>query len=239
MPQCPIGTFSYVVRPGDTLWLLAQRYNVSVNEIVSSNPGINANKLMVGQVICIRLDPKISKVELDLSNEMRKLWEEHVAWTRMTIISIANNLPDQELVIQRLLRNAPEMGAVFKPYYGNEKASKYAGLIKDHLVIAVQLVKAAKAGNSAAAAEAEKKWYANADEIAAFLGSINPYWSKEDWIAMLHEHLSLTKSEAVSILTGNYATSIQLYDKIENQALMMADGLTNGIVKQFPDKFTI
>jgi hypothetical protein len=46
--------------------------------------------------------------------------------------------------------------------------------MKAHLVLAAQLVKDAKAGNSQAGEEAEKKWYANADEIAALLSSINP-----------------------------------------------------------------
>lgn len=54
---------------------------------------------------------------------------------------------------------------------------------------------------------------------------------------MLHEHLKLTKSEAVDILTGNYAEGIKLYDKIEKQALKMADVMAKGIVKQFPGKF--
>jgi len=94
------------------------------------------------------------------------------------------------------------------PIYGIEKASRFSNLLKDHLVIAAQLIKAAKAGNIQAATDAEKRWYANADEIAAFLNSINPYWSKEALMNMLHEHLALTKSEAVARLNKDYATDI-------------------------------
>jgi hypothetical protein len=84
-----------------------------------------------------------------------------------------------------------------------------------------------------AAADAEKRWYANADGIAAFLSRINPYWSQEDWKTMLYEHLRMTKSEAVNILTNNYEESIKEYDEIEKQALNMADVMAVGIVKQF------
>lgn len=237
MSQCPVGTFPYTIRPGDTLWQLAKQHNTTVNAIIVNNPGVDPNKLHIGQVICINPGPGISKAEVDLKSDMRMLWEEHVAWTRMTIISIAANLPDQELVINRLLRNATDFEAAFKLFYGEEKASEFGKLMREHLVIAVELVKAAKAGNSKSAADAEKRWYTNADEIAAFLSSVNPNWSKEEWMTMLHQHLALTKSEAVTILTRDYATSIALYDKIERQALTMADVLTEGIVKQFPNRF--
>jgi hypothetical protein len=98
-------------------------------------------------------------------------------------------------------------------------------------------VKAVKAGNSTAAADAEKRWYANADQIAAFLGSINPYWSAEEWRNMLYNHLAMTKAEAVDILTGKYEDSIRVFDDIEQEALAMADMMTQGLMGQFPQHF--
>jgi hypothetical protein len=102
----------------------------------------------------------------------------------------------------------------------------------------VELLKAAKAGNTTGAAAAEKKWYENADQIATFLSSANPNWSKEALKSMLDNHLALTKAEAVARLTGNYAADISTYDKVRQEANMMSDALVNGIVKQFPNKFS-
>ena len=178
-----------------------------------------------------------TKAEVELMEHLRLLWEQHVAWTRMTIISIAESLPDVDLVTKRLLQNPIDFELALKPFYGEKLAFELAQLFIDHLVIAAELVKAAKAGDEAAAAAAEKRWYANADEIAAFLGRINPYWSEENWRMMLYEHLSLTKSEAVAMLTAKFEVGIEVYDEIELQALMMADVMAAGIIKQFPEAF--
>jgi LysM repeat protein len=249
MPPCPMGTFPYTIRPNDTLWLIAQRYHTTIYEIAAVNPGVDLNNLYVGQAICIRhvygnyysnfypAPMGISKAEADLKNYLRMLWEQHVVWTRLAIISTVFGLPDAEVVTGRLLRNPKDFEAALKPVYGDKIASKFADLLESHLVIAAQLVKAAKAGDNKAATDAEKRWYANADEIAAFLGSINPYWSEKDWKEMLHEHLALTKLEAVDMLTKKYEEGISTFDKIEKQALDMADMMVYGIVKQFPDKF--
>lgn len=177
------------------------------------------------------------QTEDELNQAFRLLWEQHVAWTRMLIISIAAGLPDEAAVTERLLRNPPDMAAVFRRYYGNRAASTIDRLFTEHLVLAAQLVKAAKAGNSKAAADAERKWYANADEIAAFLSGLNPNWPKPVLQKMLHEHLRLTKAEAVQRLSQNYKADIATYDMVEKQALEMADAFTEGIVKQFPHKF--
>ncbi len=169
-----------------------------------------------------------------LNNLMRMLWEQHATWTRMTIISIAEGLRDEEQTTRRLLRNPADIAAAFRPFYGNDIADRLNALVTDHLVLAAELVKAAKAGDSVAAARIERRWYANADEIAAFLSRINPHWSTERITRMWHEHLSLVKSQAVARLKGAYASDIAFYDEGERLLLEMADELTCGIIRQFP-----
>lgn len=250
MPSCPRGTILYTVRPGDTLWLIANRYHTNIFAVSEDNPGVDMNHLNVGQVIRIcpenggyqqaRLQSAeigVTSIELALSNAMRMLWEQHAMWTRMAIMSLVFDLPDGEVVTQRLLQNPKDFAALLEPFYGDQIATKFSDLLSEHLVIASDLVKAAKAGDTASASAAETKWYANADEIAAFLASINPYWSEDNWKNMLYEHLGLVKQEATDMLTGKYAESIATYDMIEMQALAMADMMTYGIVRQFQSLF--
>lgn len=173
-----------------------------------------------------------------LGRDVHRLWEQHVLWTRIVIMGIVYGLPDLDASTKRLLRNPKDFEAVLKEFYGDAIAAKFAALFTEHLVLAAQLVKEARAGNNHAAAETEKKWYANADAIAAFLASINPYWKQDEWRSMLYDHLRMTKAEAVDLLTGKYAESVAQFDEIETQALKMGDVMAGGITSQFPEHFS-
>lgn len=177
-------------------------------------------------------------VVAEFHDGMRKLWEDHVTWTRLAIISIVDELPDQEVTVERLLQNQVDIGDAIKPFYGDEAGIQLTELLREHILIAADILSAVKSNDQVAAAEASDAWYVNSDEIAAFLASANPErWSETEMTSMMHEHLDLTLEEATARLTGDYAADVAAYDKIHNQILEMADMLSDGIVAQFPDQF--
>lgn len=177
--------------------------------------------------------PHMTSVKIvNLRMTLRDLWVDHVVWTRLYIISAVSGAPDTDFASQRLLKNQEDIGNAIKPFYGEAAGDKLTSLLKDHILIAVDLLKAAKAGDSAGAQAAEQKWYKNADDIATFLSNANPKWSKKDLLEMLDKHLVLTKTEAVARLTGDYAKDIATFDEIKKEAMTMADELAYGIVKQ-------
>lgn len=181
--------------------------------------------------------PCIRVAEVDFRNSVRLLWEQHIAWTRSTVQSLIFDLPDTEFVVARLLQNAKDNGESLKPFYGDQIGEEYERLIKEHLVIASEVVKAAKAGDTATLEEANKKWHENADEIAAFLSTINPYLSQQGVRDMMYHHLSLLTQQVVAILQKDYKLGIEKYDESELQALFMADEISKAIIKQFPAFF--
>lgn len=178
-----------------------------------------------------------ARAEIDLQLAMRMLWEDHIIYTRNYIISALAGLEDVNAVAGRLLKNQDDIGGAVKPYYGEEAGNKLASLLRDHILIATEVVKAAKMNNNEELDKANKKWYSNADDIAAFLSSANPNWDKKGLADMLYKHLELTTGEVVSRLKKDWDADIDSYDKGHLHMLMFADALTNGLVKQFPDKF--
>lgn len=175
---------------------------------------------------------KFTQREVCLMNQLRKLWEQHVYWTRFFIISTASDLNDLELVTKRLLQNPGDFANLLRTYYGARKAEQFKELFTQHLLIAADLVNAAKGQVKDKADDARSRWYKNADDIARFFANINPFWCEEKWRTMLHSHLEMTEKEAVLYLEGNYASSIKIFESIEEQALKMADYMFCGIAKQ-------
>jgi len=169
---------------------------------------------------------------------MRKLWEDHITWTRLFIVSAVGDLPDKAATTSRLLQNQTDIGNAIKGFYGNEAGDKLTTLLREHITTAAELVTAAKTKDAVKTADAKKRWYANADAIAAFLSGANSKnWPLNDMRKMMHDHLDLTLNEATTQLTGDWDGSISAYNQIHEQILHMADMLSSGIIKQFPEKF--
>jgi len=168
---------------------------------------------------------------------MRALWEDHILWTRMAIIGIVDDRPDQAFAVERLLRNQDDIGNAIKPFYGEAAGDELTRLLREHIVGAADLLVTAKSGDSAAFDAAREAWYANGAEIGAFLAAANPRnWDRAEMQAMMVDHLDLTLAEAVARLEGNYAADVAAYDQIHSQILHMADMLSEGILAQFPGR---
>jgi len=170
---------------------------------------------------------------------MRKLWEDHITWTRLVIVSVANGLPDTSTTVTRLLQNQADIGSAIKPFYGDTAGMQLTSLLHDHITIAAEILTAAKAGDNTALNDALTRWYANANQIAAFLNAANPKnWALATMQQMMKTHLDLTLKEAVTYLGADYQGSINAYEQVHLEILQMADMLSTGIIEQFHSTFT-
>lgn len=233
----------YTIRPGDTLYNLALIYGTTVQEIIDTNLALDPYSLRVGQQIYIYprsnnpYDYWVSTNQVNLMQNMDLAWLEHILWTRLFLISVAENLGDLEATKARLLENPRTIANVFRKYYGNNIANKIEELIREHLVIGGDLIVALKNGNQKLAQELNTKWYKNADDMAEAFSSINPFYPKEEVRNMLYEHLRLTTNEVSARLKKDYAADIKAYDMVQKEVLKMSEFFVNGIVKQFPNLF--
>ena len=229
----------YTIRPGDTLYKLAMQYGTTVQTIIDNNIALNPYNLRVGQQIYIYPNHEywISMNQVQLLKQMNLVWEQHIMWTRMLLISIAENLKDLDATQARLLRNPKDIADVFRRFYGIAVANKIQQLLTEHLVIGKDLIVALKNKNQEEATKLNTKWYQNADEMAEAFSSINPFYPKEEIRNMLYEHLRLITNEVNNRLQGNYVADINSYDMVQKEILKMSQFFVNGIVRQFPNLF--
>jgi hypothetical protein len=180
----------------------------------------------------------LSSKELNLRLEMRRLWEDHVTWTRLAVISLTTDAPDMKATVGRLLRNQADIGNAIKPYYGAAAGRQLTTLLREHIMVAADLIAAARKGEKAGLGAEQARWAKNADQIATLLSHANPTsWRLAVMKAMMRDHLRLTTNEVVARLQRNWAADVRAYDRIHRQALHMADMLARGVVKQFPNRF--
>ncbi len=184
-----------------------------------------------------KMKPTVTSPKVGLKLTMRTLWEDHITYTRNYIISALADLPDTNAVANRLLKNQDDIGDAVKPYYGDDAGKKLTALLREHIMIAAQVVKAAKGGDKNQLAAAQTKWSSNSKEMAVFWSGANPELSQKTLEEMLQKHLDLATAEVVGRLSKDWAKDIDSYDEGHRHMMLFSDILSNGIIKQFPAKF--
>lgn len=242
---------SYAIRQGDNLYQLSRYFGTTVPEIIAQNPNIDPYNLLIGSAISIipgsQFDMRSNNMtppfcpnptmQISLNNDMREAWSQHVYWTRMLLISIAERLKDQNDVTRRLLQNPADIAAIFSKYYSAEISKIIADLLTEHLQIGAALITALRDKDMQKAEALKRQWYHNADRMAEAFATINPYYDHNEMKKMLYSHLDLTTQEVAARLAGNYPADIAAFNKVEQEAMSMADYFTSGIMRQFPQKF--
>jgi hypothetical protein len=169
--------------------------------------------------------------------DMRKLWEDHITWTRNVIFNVLDDLPGTTEAVGRLLQNQDDIGDAIKPYYGNAAGDQLTALLYSHINIAATILTALKNNDNATLVTASQQWTENADSIAMFLSTANPYLDFTEMQTMMHDHLALTTDEALARKNQDYAADVLAYDAVHLEILEMSDMISTAIIRQFPSEF--
>lgn len=234
MPFCK--TIVHIVQPGDSFYRLAQRYQTTIPEIILRNPGVDPYNLQVGTrlSICSGQDQNTAqRDEVELNNDMRKAWQQHVYWTRMLMTSLLNDLEDQEATEKRVMRTPAGIADVFDRFYDKAIAAQLRQLLEEHTRIGGEIIRTTKESGIQAADELERQWYQNADQTAKLLSGINTDYSYDELHRALTQHLEMLKQQLTASIDQEYTEAAGIFDEGEEQILKLADYLTEGLLKQF------
>lgn len=229
---------------GDTLYELAKQYGVPLSDILRDNPTVNPRRMHIGDIIHIcldrRLHPSITEPafpprpeeDMALCGNMRRAWQDHAVWTRMTMNSLLGNQPDLPYNEARLLRTAEAIAAVFEPYFGAENAAAIQKLITEHIQAVGQWMQDVKMGNTAHIPVSEQAMRDNARAIVESMVRLSPNYTRAVLGDMLMRHLDLIEEQVMAILAGDFAKSIDAFERYEKEARDMADAFSMGLTGQ-------
>lgn len=176
--------------------------------------------------------------ECQLYTQMRKLWSDHVIWTREYIVAAVDGSPGTDAVSKRLMKNQEDIGQAIAQFYGTSSGEQLTGLLKEHIAIAVNIVADAKGDDQPKFRADNERWQNNAKQIAGFLSRANPHWPKATLEDMMSKHLRTTADELDAHLKKQHREDVEAFDTVYDHILQMSDALSEGIIKQFPEKLT-
>ena len=168
---------------------------------------------------------------------MRKLWTDHVVWTRDYIIAAVGDQPDAQAAANRLMKNQEDIGNAVATFYGAPAGQQLTTLLKEHITIAVDLIKAAKAGDKSRATAGRQPVAAERRADRGLPEQGQSQLAERDAVDMMKKHLSTTTDEVVARLNKDWDADVRAFDAVYEHILQMSDALSEGIVKQFPEKF--
>lgn len=235
-------TGTHTIKPGDSFYLIARRYQMTVPQLMEMNPGMDPYNLQVGTQVMVCMDQTMMPEPgmdstMDLYQSMRLVWLQHIYWTKMLLDSIGFGTANQDAVTARLMQNPHDIANVFAKYYPANMTTSLTQLLTEHLNLAAMMMKSWKDGNMSRANDLYRQLFANADQIAAELVKMNPDYSIDELRGMLYRHLEMLAQMTAEQLAGNYMAAIREFGQAEKEILALADYLSAGIQRQFPQKF--
>ena len=177
--------------------------------------------------------------EVKLKIAMRKLFTDHVIWTRMFIVDLLANSPSIDNTTNRLLKNQEAIGNCMKPFFGDTAGDTLISLLKDHITITIDILKAIKIEDTIKSIALETDVVTNAENIATFLSTINPCYSRDELIEMLETYLILVKYQFIARMNRDYNSDIMYIDMGIHHILMISDYLFKGIIERFFEEQTL
>lgn len=208
------------------------RFTVLMSLII----GITSGYLIHYRIGC-RVTQFNSPVFCTLRTIFRKLWMDYVVWTNRYIISSVVHPEDLKFIKDRLNTNQEEFGSILTTYYGKNTGEAFTKLLKEQLDLLFTIIASLKSHEKGKFTQETERYLENIKGLAKFLNDINKYLIADDIIKLLNENLELTVKLINAILKKNWSEEITTFDTVMENSSLIADNFSEGIVKQFPDKF--
>jgi hypothetical protein len=170
---------------------------------------------------------------------MRGLWQGHVQHTRAYAVAVkAHDAAAADKAAKDVVANATDIANAVGGFYGDAAGKQMLQLLAGHWGGVKALTDAAQKGDAAAKQKAMNDLSANSDAIATFLSGANPNLPKDAVRGLLMTHVGHHAAQVDEIMRGDASGEAATWKAMQAHMNTLADALSDGIAKQFPNKAT-
>jgi hypothetical protein len=169
--------------------------------------------------------------------EMRRVWSDHATLTRQYIVSAASDNPDTEALAKRVQQNADDLANTLGQYYSDGVRARLSTLFRMHATLFSDAVTMAKTNEKDEMSSVQDKLEMNGRETIAFLCSLNPRWDEATLRGEFEQHVNRENDELTAHVQQGGLGDLVASDEAQKQIVELADMLSSGIERQFPDRF--
>lgn len=165
------------------------------------------------------------------------LWMKIVYWTRSLIQATIGNSPEQSSIGKELFISLPsEFFKEFNQYYSDQDSQEFLNIITNLINDNWQLTNSYKNKDALSIEINRNQLYQVADRLSEFLARINPYYKQDEIKKLMYGYVELKNNEIKAIATGNYDLETQIFEQIEDQAMLIGTYMAMGTIKKRRDE---
>ncbi|HVI42798.1 MAG TPA: hypothetical protein VM577_19500, partial [Anaerovoracaceae bacterium] len=160
---------------------------------------------------------------------IRMFWFELATWTINYMFSRYTGIGDPQEVFARLKKVPADYPNILTQVFGEQIAADSLQTINTYFDLIDALITARMEGNIDEMNRITQLLYQNADKQAALVSSANPFWDQEEWRSRLYNNIRSTIEESTSVLSGDYARTIDIFSRILDQSESTGNYFAQGL----------
>jgi len=169
--------------------------------------------------------------EMNLIFDIMMFWFDLTNWVRAFMLSRYQSVGNEDEVYARLQRVVTDFINNLKQVFGDTPAVNELQLaLNAYIDLIDSLITAQLTGNVEQVDLITRQLYQNADNIAASLAAITPYWDQDEWRTILYNNLRSTLDETTMFLTEDYARNLDIFSTLISQSESSGDYLAQGVL---------
>jgi hypothetical protein len=175
----------------------------------------------------------------EMKQSFRDLWLGHIYWVQHAVLDSVKNSPaERDAVKKEVDSNTKQIASMLTPYYGEARSQQFQTLLDVNIDAVREYSEATTAGNKSQQDAALARLANNAKDFGAFMSGINPHLSESTARGLLAAHGAHHVLQINQYKKKEYAHVDETWKLMREHVYVIADTLTQAIVKQFPNKFS-